>query len=216
MIETLASIPLFSTLAPPHLQKLASISSLKSYEPGALLCYEKECSFRLMFLVEGLAKAYKIDKYDNEIVLYLIQKGEMLSQIESLRELRSSYYANISFMEHSSVLSIDYRAFWHTFIQSNTLMIPFIDEVFAQANKIRLLIDREFVYNAVAKVAMMLDRDLEMFNRLRRHDIALILHIQPATLSRVLAKLKASGIIEVVHGQVAVADKKRLREIFLE
>jgi CRP/FNR family cyclic AMP-dependent transcriptional regulator len=59
----------------------------------------------------------------------------------------------------------------------------------------------------------MLDADLAMFNKLKRHDISLILHIQPATLSRVLNRLKRNRIIDIIQGKVTILDTIALREI---
>ena len=60
----------------------------------------------------------------------------------------------------------------------------------------------------------MIDSDLEMFNRLKRHDISLMLNIQPSTLSRVLNRLKRNNIIDIVHGIVSIVDKSQLKLIY--
>jgi CRP/FNR family transcriptional regulator len=62
----------------------------------------------------------------------------------------------------------------------------------------------------------MLDADLEMFNSLKRNEISLILHIQPATLSRVLNRLKRNKIIDIIHGRVIVVDRISLVGIYEE
>ena len=61
---------------------------------------------------------------------------------------------------------------------------------------------------------MMLDTDLDMFNKLKKQNIALILHIQPSTLSRVLNRLKKDGIIQIIHGKVSIIDKTNLKTIY--
>jgi CRP/FNR family transcriptional regulator len=65
-------------------------------------------------------------------------------------------------------------------------------------------------------VAKMLDADLEMFNSLKRNEISLILHIQPATLSRVLNRLKRNKIIDIIHGRVAILDRLALVRVYEE
>jgi CRP/FNR family transcriptional regulator len=55
-----------------------------------------------------------------------------------------------------------------------------------------------------------------MFNRLKRHDIALILHIQPATLSRVLNRLKKDNLIKITQGKVSILEKDNLENIYKE
>lgn len=216
MKESITKLPLFQSLSSQQIEKLASISIIEKFEEETILYYEKERSARLLFLIDGLAKAYKIDKYDNEIVLYFIEKGALISQITDLQNDMSFFYSNISVLEPSKILSIDYKMFRSHFLRNDSLALSFANEVIVQSNKMRTLIDREFIYNAVSKVAMMLAEDLEMFNKLKRHDIALILHIQPATLSRVLMKLKKSGVVEIEHGKVFVLNKEKLRAIYEE
>jgi CRP/FNR family transcriptional regulator len=86
----------------------------------------------------------------------------------------------------------------------------------SRSEKLQSLVNREFIFDSVAKVSMMLYTDLEMFNKLKRHDISLILHIQPATLSRVLNRLKRNKIIEIDHGMVTVRDTIALEAIYKE
>jgi len=75
-------------------------------------------------------------------------------------------------------------------------------------------VNREFIFDSIAKVAMMIDSDLDMFNNLQRNNISLILHINPATLSRVLNRLKRNKIIDIIHGEVQVLDLLALKAIF--
>jgi len=72
------------------------------------------------------------------------------------------------------------------------------------------------MFDSVSKVAIMLYSDLDMFNKLKRHDISLILHIQPATLSRVLNRLKRNKIIDIIQGKVFVLDSIALKNIYEE
>ncbi len=216
MRESLAKIALFQSLSPQQIDTLLSISLIEKFEEESILYFEKERSTRLLFLVDGLAKAYKIDKYDNEIILFFIESGGLVSQISDLQKDSMTFYSNISILEPSTILSIDYKSFRTHFLQTNLLTLPFANEVLLHSNKMQLLIDREFIYNAVSKVAMMIAEDIDMFNKLKRHDIALILHIQPATLSRVLMKLKQNDIIEIEHGKVSIIDENKLKAVYQE
>jgi len=76
------------------------------------------------------------------------------------------------------------------------------------------LVNREFIFDSVAKVAMMLSTDLDMFNKLKRYDVSLMLHIQPSTLSRVLSRLKHNGIINIERGKVIIVNAKGLSKIY--
>jgi len=119
-------------------------------------------------------------------------------------------------IENSQVLSIDYQAFKTHFLDNGLLCLELANEMIYQSKKLQDLVNREFVFNSVAKVSMMLCSDIDMFNRLKRYDISLMLHIQPATLSRVLNRLKRDAIIDIDHGKVIILDSKRLENIYKE
>ena len=93
------------------------------------------------------------------------------------------------------------------------MCLEFANEVMKRSQLLQDLVNREFIFDSVAKVAMMISSDLEMFNKLKRHDISLILHIQPATLSRVLNRLKRNKIIDIIQGKVSIMDFSALQAI---
>ena len=213
-IKDIKSLEFFSSLSEDKIERLISISLLKSYKNECLLHYEKTQSDKLLFLVDGLAKAYKIDKHDNEIFLYYIYKKHMLSEISSLQNNYLFSYSNITFVENSQVLSIEYQAFKKEFLDKGILCLELADEVIRQSKQLQDLVNREFIFDSVTKVAMMLSTDLNMFNRLKRYDVSLMLHIQPSTLSRVLSRLKRNGIIDIKRGTVIILNVKGLAKIY--
>jgi len=180
------------------------------------LYYEKTEQNRLLFLVDGLAKAYKIDKHQNEIFLYYIYSGRVLSEISSLQNDYLISYSNIELLQNSQILSIDYQQFKKQFLDNGILCLEFANEVIRQSKQLQDLINREFIFNSVSKVAMVLDSDIDMFNQTKRSAISLMLHIQPSTLSRVLSRLKRNSIIDIVHGEVIIVNQKALKGIYNE
>ena len=210
------SLSFFSTLNEEEINKLISISFVKEYNNEYMLHYENSQSDRLLFLVKGLAKASKIDKHDNEIFLYYVYKNHILSEISTLQDDCLTSYSNMTLVENSQILSIDYQAFKKDFLNNGLLCLELANEMIHQSKQLQDLVNREFVFNSVAKVSMMLCSDIDMFNRLKRYDISLMLHIQPATLSRVLNRLKRDAIIDIDHGTVIIRNGKRLENIYRE
>jgi CRP/FNR family transcriptional regulator len=212
--SSIHSLEFFSNLDDKLIEQLVSISSVRDYKSGYLLHYEKSQTDKLLFLVDGLAKAYKIDKHNNEIFLYYIYKSHILSEISSLQDEYLTSYSNIILIEDSQILSIDYRAFKRDFLNNGVFCLELANEVIRQSKQLQDLVNREFIFNSVAKVAMMLSTDLEMFNRLKRYDVSSMLHIQPSTLSRVLNRLRQNSIIDIVRGEVRVLSPKQLNKIY--
>ena len=210
------ALSFFSTLNEEEVDKLISISSVQEYKNEYMLHYDNSQSDKLLFLVDGLAKASKIDKHNNEIFLYYVYKNHILSEISTLKDDHLTSYSNITLVENSQILSIDYLAFKKYFLDNGLLCLELANKMIHQSRQLQDLVNREFVFNSVAKVSMMLSTDLEMFNRLKRYDISLMLHIQPATLSRVLNRLKRDTIIDIVYGKVIILNEKRLENIYKE
>ncbi len=212
--NTIRALSFFNTLNSEQVEQLVSISTLHCYNEAYVLHYEKKESNKLLFLIDGLAKAYKIDKHNNEIFLYYVHKHSLLSEISNIRSDTLVAFSNIALVEASRVLSIDYQHFKEHFLNKHILYDEFVNEILARSEKMESLVNREFLFDAVAKVAMMIYSDLDMFNKLKRQEISLILHIQPETLSRVLNRLKRDKIIDIVHGKVSVVDSAALEEIY--
>jgi len=105
------SLNFFSCLNENQLDRLIEISTINTYDENYILNYEKTQTKYLYFLINGLAKSYKIDKNENEIFLYYIQNNNIISEISSIDTNTLNTYSNISFIEKSQVLSIDYKLF---------------------------------------------------------------------------------------------------------
>jgi len=209
----LSSINFFSSLDDENLELLTNITTINDYKKDYLIHYEKEESNYLLFLLGGLAKAYKIDKHKNEIFLYYIYKNSLISDIEE-NTLHS--FSNVILLEDSQILSIDYKKFKKYFLDKGILYKEFTNEIILKSQQLKSLVNREFVFNSVAKVSMMLDNDLEIFNTLKRAEISLMLHIQPETLSRVLNRFKRDAIISIKNTKVTILDKQSLKLIYEE
>ena len=216
VVDVIKSQDFFSTLTDEQVKLLSSIASLHTYPKAYVLHYEQKYSDELLFLTEGLAKAYKIDKHSNEIFLYYIYKNTLISEISDIQDEMLHSFSNVELVENSQILSVDYKKFQDLFLDKHILCKAFTNEVIKRSLQLQTLINREFIYDSVSKVAKMLDADLEMFNSLKRHDISLILHIQPATLSRVLNRLKRNKIIDIIQGRVIILDISALVAIYEE
>lgn len=213
--EIFKNISLFSHLNDKELQSLVEISTTSKYNKDSILYYETENTDKLLFLIKGQIKVYKIDKYDNEIFLYYIYSNSMISELSNLNDKRIQCFSNAEFIEDSVILSIDYEKFKKLFLYENAFILKFIQELIYKNQQLQCIINRELVFDATSKVAFMLINDLKMFNQLKRTEVALLLHIQPETLSRVLKKLSRNNIIIIEKGKVSIKNQEELKSIYL-
>ena len=212
--ETIRKISFFNNLSDEQINIIASISTVSKQPNKSILYYESDISKNLLFLVEGLIKIYKVDKFNNEIFLYHIYKNSMISELTSTNNKEIYCFSNAEFIEDSIVLSINFEKFQEYFLSKNILTMELLEVLLNKTHQLQCIVNRELVFDATAKVAFMLSQDLEMFNRLKRQEVSFMLHIQPETLSRVLKRLSRNEIIQVDLGTVKITNNEALVSIF--
>ena len=213
--DVLALIPLFDSLEPSDIEKLASFCTIRPYQEGDVLFYEKDNKDAIYYIINGSIKFYKVDRFDNEIFLYKLYSNSLIYNVSKLTdEFFVSCYANAEFLENSTVLCIQSRPFREMIYSNHRLMTKILQESFSMIQQMQCIISRDVVFDGTAKVAHMLVNDLENFNKLKKHEIAYMLHIQPETLSRILNKLTRNGTIEVERNTIIILNIQELRDIY--
>lgn len=212
--NTIQEIEFFNSLNTKDRDYLISISTVRSFSKGTIVYFESDVDYSLQFLISGLVKIYKIDKFNNEIFLYHIYKGNMISELTSMDSESIYCFSNAAFVEDGIILSIDFKKFKSYFIDSGFLVSEFITEILEKSRQLQCIVNRELVFDSTAKVAHMLYHDLEMFNNLKKTQIAFMLHIQPETLSRVLKRFTRNMIIDVENKNYIIIDKEKLSSTF--
>ena len=215
-LELIKRLSLFKSINTEQMEEIREISSIIEYPKGSILYYENDSYNKIFFLISGVIKIYKIDKFENEIFLYHIHKSSLISELTSLEDKSIYCYSNSEFMEDSIVLEVNFKEFKNRFLSKNILNDEFINEILLKTHQLHCVVNRELVFDATAKVACMLSDELKMFNSLKRQDVSFMLHIQPETLSRVLSKLKRSNIIEVENAVVSIINQEKLTNIYKE
>ena len=212
--QSIRSLDFFENLSDEQIDVLSNFSFISKYEKDSILFYETDLKTNLLFLVSGLIKIYKYDKFDNEIFLYHIYSNSLISELSNINTNEIYCFSNASFIEDSVVLSIDFLKLQEHFFNNNILVKELMNSLLKKTHQLQCLVNRELVFDATAKVAYMLVSDLNMFNKLKRQDVSFMLHIQPETLSRVLKKLSRDNIIEIENQQVIIKDEIALNSIF--
>ena len=212
--ETIRKISFFDNLNDEQIDLIASISFVSTYSNNSILYYESDTNNNILFLVEGLIKIYKVDKFDNEIFLYHIYKNSMISELSSIKQSDIYCFSNAEFIEDSTILSINFEKFQEYFLSKNILTVELMEVLLEKTHQLQCIVNRELVFDATAKVAFMISQDIEMFNKLKRQEVSFLLHIQPETLSRVLKRLTRNGIIQIDNGNIIISNQEELISIF--
>ncbi|WP_321777654.1 Crp/Fnr family transcriptional regulator [Sulfurimonas sp.] len=213
-LDSIQKLNFFKSLDAEQINEVKEISKVVEYPKKSILYYENDTYDKIFFLVSGVLKIYKIDKFENEIFLYHIHSNSLVSELTSLENTHINCYSNSEFIEDSLILEVNFTELKNRFLKKNILNNEFINEILLKTQQLHCVVNRELVFDATAKVAFMLSEDLNMFNSLKRQEVSFMLHIQPETLSRVLKKLKRSEIIEMESSTISILDEKLLQTIF--
>ncbi len=214
MLQTIKSLDFFSQIEESRLEPLLSMTRRKVYEAGEIMSYEEDDVGRVYFLLKGEVKLYKVDRYDNEIFLYTLGRHALLTNIGSLEDDHISCFSNIEFLEQSEVISFDMKVFKMLVKSENRLLQNLVNALASQKQLMDCMVNMGMVYDGTAKVANMLYNHCELFNRLQKQEIAYRLNIQPATLSRILAKLIRKEIILEKDHKIEVQSPHELYTLF--
>ena len=176
-------ISLFRNLNEDQVTFISSISTIEKYPIKSILYYESDVSNNFQFLINGLIKVYKVDKFGNEIFLYHIYENSMISELSSLDDSEIYCFSNAEFMEDSIILNVNFERLQKHFLSKNILISELIEILLEKTHQLQYIVNRELVFDATAKVAFMLKQELHVFNKLKRQEVSFMLHIQPETLS---------------------------------
>ncbi len=214
MINQITKLSFFSKCSKDTLSKLVQKTKISKFTQNSIMTYEEDDIGRVNFLLKGEVKLYKVDKLDNEIFLFTIKEDSLLTNIGSMSNDTISCFSNIEFLEDSTIISFDMHEFKEIVSCSKWLLINLIDSISYQKQQLEASLNISLVYNALSKVSHMLYYKLDTFNKLKKQEIAYRLNIQPATLSRVLAKLVKQDIIELQISKVKIKNNEKLFKLF--
>ena len=215
MLQKLQNSHLLKTLPQGIVQEISKFCKIKKFAKGDVLFYENDEVETIYYILGGSLRFYKVDRFDNEIFLYKLSKDSLIFDLSKLcDEFILQCFANAEFTQESEILSIDAKKFKDMMKKNQNLMQIVMRESFLMIQQMQCIISRDIVFDGTAKVAHMIDNDLDDFNALKKHEIAYMLHMQPETLSRILKKLTRNNIIKMENSQVIVLERESLREIY--
>lgn len=211
-ISILQDLECFSLGRDDSLKSIASFARIATYPRGDILFYENDSSDMLYYLLSGRVKIYKVDRYDNEVFLYSLNQGGFITELSSFDMV--SCFSNAEFMEDSRVLKMKFEKLRDIALKDSGIFEGMFNSITKRVKLLECIINREVLFDGSAKVAHLIDTDIELFNTSKKQEIAHILNIQPETLSRILKKLSRDELITNEDGKIVVLNKEGLQEIY--
>lgn len=221
MVSTLAylaRIPLFEGLPPEQLEDLAMIMTDQAFRKGEIVFSEGEDADGFYVAIEGRIKVYKLSAEGKEQILHFFGPGEPFGEVPVFTGQR--FPAHAEAMEESRVLFFPKESFVDLIKRNPSLALNMLGILSMRLRRFTALIDDLSLKEVPGRLAAYLlylsthkkeSREIEL--SITKAQLASLLGTIPETLSRILGKMTAQGLIETEGRRIRILDRKTLQEI---
>lgn len=189
------------------IETIKSIATIKKLQKGEILFYEGEMAEAFYILLDGELKIYKTGNKSNEIILHHLKASSMVAEMASIEKVQ--FPASASAQSNDTKVAVVRSEIFLNFIEQNPeFSWQLIKSLTQKIKGLEKSINRNLVYDAMAKVCSLLLEQPSILKRSKNIEIANVLNITPETLSRTLRKLKD---LEILNENNEVCNVEKLK-----
>jgi CRP/FNR family transcriptional regulator, dissimilatory nitrate respiration regulator len=212
---------LFAALPAEHLDTLCSTLQELHLATGAGLFQHGQPAERFFYVHDGLIKLFRLSPDGGEKIIELIRPGETFAEAVMFMGSEARYPVSAAAVSDSHLLSFSQKTFLGLLRASPDSCFGLLASMSRRLHMLVNQIDSLTLQNATYRlVAYLLDQlpsgvyaSSEVQLATPKNAIASRLAIQPETLSRILARLRAGGLIDVQGPHITLRDVAALRKL---
>ncbi|MDQ6961841.1 MAG: Crp/Fnr family transcriptional regulator [Mariprofundaceae bacterium] len=215
LINILQQASLFSELNLHELQSIAAILKIKREPKQTLIVEEGEKGDRLFIILKGSVKVSYYTKDGREVILSILEQGEMFGELSLLDEQPRS--ATVSTLESTELAMIRRADFQKLMLENSHIMLKIMNEIVSRLRRTSQVLERISTMDVPHRLYVyLLDRckDAGIQNKtglcvikIPTHQIiADQLSTSRETISRAISSLKNKKVLiaEKKRGEIAV------------
>jgi CRP-like cAMP-binding protein len=209
---------LFADMEETHLLRLIGSMQHVHLPTGNLLFRQGQTAERFFYLRSGLIKLYRLSPEGDEKIIELIHPGQTFAEAVMFMGNHGSYPVNAEALAESEIYAFDQSAFLGLLRESNEACFGLLGSMSRRLHMLINQIENLTLQNATVRLVGYLIEQIPPGEQARevvldtpKSVVAAHLAIQPETLSRILAKLRKGGLIEVEGNHISVRDVQALR-----
>jgi CRP-like cAMP-binding protein len=211
---------LFADMADDHLKTLLSTAHEIALKTGDNLFRQGEPAGRLYYLRAGMVKLFRLSPEGDEKIIEIMRPGQTFAEAVMFMGTRGRYPVNAAAVSDARVLAFEQQTFLKLLHDSSEacfgLLASMSRRLHMLVNEIESLTLQNATYRLVAFLLEQLPRGDQPQTDIQlptpKGVIAARLAIQPETLSRILAKLRQRGLIDVQGNHILVRNVQALRD----
>ncbi len=211
-------VPLFKGLPSEQLERLARIAAFRTIKRGEVLFVDGEEANGFYVTVRGRVKVYKLSPEGKEQVLHIVEFPEPFGEVPVFSGGR--FPANAQAIEESLLIFFPRPAFVELIRNDPSLAMNMLALLAGRLRQFAGLIEGLSLKEVPGRLASYL---IYLSDKSGGHNsleldipkglLANLLGTIPETLSRILARMTAEGLVEVEGRRITLLDRKRLEDL---
>jgi CRP/FNR family cyclic AMP-dependent transcriptional regulator len=218
-VDLIRGVPLFSTLTDEEFSRLQHIFVLRSYRKNQIIFLEEETGNYMYLVLSGKVKVAKAGAGGRETILAIHRAGDFFGEMSLLDGKTAP--ATVSAMEDAKIISVSGSDFHKYLMHNEKVMLQIINVLCA---RLRQVWQTQSMSSSTAE-ARIRNGILQLARRhgirdargtiidlkITHQELAEMVGTSRETVTRVLARLREEGIIQVDQRRITLIDSKALQ-----
>ncbi len=217
-VDQIRKVPLFSTLTDEEFSSLQHIFILRSYRRNQVIFMEEETGTYMYLVLAGKVKVAKSSSAGRETILAIHKAGDFFGEMSLLDGKTAP--ATVSAMEDSKIISVSGSDFHKYLMHNEKVLLQIIDVLCARLRQVwqtqslssskadaRI---RMGIYELAKRHGVQDAHGTIIDLKITHQELAEMVGTSRETVTRVIARLREEGIIEVDQRRMTLLDPKAL------
>jgi CRP/FNR family transcriptional regulator, cyclic AMP receptor protein len=218
-VDQIRRVPLFSTLTDEEFERLQHIFVARAYRKNQVIFMEEETGSYMYLVLAGKVKVSKSGAGGKETILAIHRAGDFFGEMSLLDGKTAP--ATVSAMEDSKIISLSGSDFHKYLMHNEKVMLQIINVLCARLRQVwqtqtlssstadaRI---RMGIYELAKKHGIQDAHGTIIDLKITHHELAEMVGTSRETVTRVLARLRDEGVIEVDQRRITLLNAAALQ-----
>jgi len=218
VLQTLARLPFFRGLSDHELSQIQTIAMPRNCVRQELIFGDGDEGDGFYLVLKGRVKVYKLSPEGKEQILHILGPGEPFGQVAVFEN--RDFPANAEALDDSRLLFFPRTAFRRLLSDNPSLALNMLGVMSRRLREFTQQVESLSLKEVPARLASyLLTRAPErapaptVHLSIPKAQLANLLGTIPETLSRILARMSARGLIQVQGRQITLSDRQGLEDL---
>jgi len=218
ILEIISQTPIFQNLTEDDLERIRRIAKDKFYNKGQTVFSEGDNGNGFYVVVSGKVKIYKVSLEGKEQILHIYGPGNPFGEVPVFSG--EQFPANAQTLLKSHLLFFPRTAFIELIAKNPSLCLNMLAVLSMRLRQFTLQVENLSLKEVPGRLASYLlylaqeqDETTTVSLPISKGQLASLLGTIPETLSRILAKMNNSSLIEVSGGKITLLDAAGLEDL---